>query len=58
MAEEYERICHPVFCNYARHTEEDLSAGRSCRTFDVMYCILLEKIVAKSGKCIAKEEDF
>lgn len=40
-----------LMCEYATFPEVDLGAGRSCRTFDVLYCKLLEENVLKNDKC-------
>lgn len=44
-------------CKYADFPKQDLGASRSCRTFDVLYCSLLEQNVLKNSKCQAREND-
>ncbi len=48
----------PKYCDlsyeYAEFPKEDLSGAKSCRTFDVLYCSLLERNVLKNSKCEAR----
>lgn len=45
-----------MYCIYAQFPKEDLGSGRSCRTFDVLYCSLLEQNVLKNDKCKVKDD--
>jgi len=50
----YQIYCD-LYCKYAEFPKKDLGASNSCRTFDVLYCNLLEKHVTKNSKCEANE---
>lgn len=43
-----------LLCPHARFPEQDaLDGARSCRTFVAVYCMLLQRPVAKNGRCAA-----
>ena len=44
-----------LLCEYSEFPKQDLGGANSCKTFDVLYCNLLEKHVTKNGKCVASK---